>query len=144
MFQGVSSLLRHDMLSADAANFWWIVTYVMRATYAVRRHGRLGRLDDDAANSRRLHDRRLGYPNPRPWATSAVIIATAWALWRARRSRDSSLVSAAAALVVHAYFVLGIAVHENHLYLALPLLALAAALARISGRYTWRSVPSSG
>ena len=33
-----------------------------------------------------------------------------------------------AAFIVHAYFVLGVAVHENHLYLAVPLLAAAAAL----------------
>src|SRR6185369_679045 len=70
---------------------------------------------------------RLGYPNPRPFATLAVTIAAAWTLWRVRQSRDLSLVSAAAAFIVHAYFVLGIAVHENHLYFALPLLALAAA-----------------
>ena len=38
------------------------------------------------------------------------------------------VVAAAAAFIVHAYFVLGIAVHENHLYFALPLLALAAAV----------------
>ena len=38
-----------------------------------------------------------------------------------------SLMCAVAAFVVHAYFVLGVAVHENHLYLAVPLLAAAAA-----------------
>jgi hypothetical protein len=41
VLQGVSSLLRHDMLSADAANFWWVVTYVMRAIYAVGDMGML-------------------------------------------------------------------------------------------------------
>lgn len=127
VLQGVSSLLRHDMLSADAANLWWVVTYVMRAIYAVGDMGLWG------AWTMRLRILgmstlvQLGYPNPRPFATSAVIIATAWALWRARHARDLSLVSATAALIVHAYFVLGIAVHENHLYLALPLLSLAAA-----------------
>jgi hypothetical protein len=125
--QGVSSLLRHDMLSADAANFWWIVTYVMRAIYAVGDMGMWG------AWTMRLRILGvstlvgLGYPNPRPLATSAVMVATGWALWRVRRSRDLSLVAASAAFIVHAYFVLGIAVHENHLYFALPLLALAAA-----------------
>lgn len=125
--QGVSSLLRHDMLSAYAANFWWIVTYVMRAIYAVHDMGMW------AAWTMTLRILgvstlvSLGYPNPRPLATSAVIVATGWALWYVRRSRDLSLLAAAAALIVHAYFVLGIAVHENHLYLALPLLAPAAA-----------------
>jgi hypothetical protein len=128
VIQGVSSLLRHDMLSAYAANFWWIVTYVMRAIYAV------GDMGMWAAWTMRLRILGmstivgLGYPNPRPFATSAVIIAIGWALWRVRHSRDLSLVSAAGALMVHAYFVLGIAVHENHLYFALPLLALAAAV----------------
>jgi len=125
--QGVSSLLRHDMLSAYAANFWWIVTYVMRAIYAV------GDMGIWAAWTMRLRILGmstlvgLGYPNPRPLATAAVIIAIGWTLWRVRQSRDVSLVAAAGALIVHAYFVLGIAVHENHLYFALPLLALAAA-----------------
>jgi hypothetical protein len=127
VLQGMSSLLRHDMLSADAANFWWVVTYVMRAVYAVGDMGVWG------AWTMRLRILgmstlvRLGYPNPRPIATLAVIVATVWGLWRVRRSRDLSLVCACAAFIVHAYFVLGIAVHENHLYLALPLLALAAA-----------------
>lgn len=34
---------------------------------------------------------------------------------------------AGAAFIVHAYFVLGVQVHENHLYLAVPLLAAGAA-----------------
>ena len=127
VLQGVSSLLRHDMLSAYAVNFWWIVTYVMRAIYAVADMGMW------SAWTMRLRILGvstlvgLGYPNPRPLATSAVLIATGWALWRVRHSRDLSLVAASAAFIVHAYFVLGIAVHENHLYFALPLLALAAA-----------------
>jgi hypothetical protein len=127
VLQGVSSLLGHDMLSADAANFWWVVTYVMRAVYAVGDMGVWGAW----TMTLRILDMstlvRLGYPNPRPIATLAVIVATVWGLWRVRRSRDLSLVWACAAFIVHAYFVLGIAVHENHLYLALPLLALAAA-----------------
>lgn len=128
VLQGVSSLLRHDMLSADAANFWWVVTYVMRAIYAVGDMGMWGAWTMTLRILGVSTIVRLGYPNPRPFATAAVIAATAWALWRVRTCRDLSIVCAAAALIVHAYFVLGIAVHENHLYLALPLLALAAAV----------------
>ncbi len=127
VLQGVSSLLRHDMLSADAANLWWVVTYVMRAIYAV---GDMGVWGAWTMTLRILGVStlvKLGYPNPRPLASTAVAIATAWALWRARQSGDASRLAAAAAFIVHAYFVLGIAVHENHLYFALPLLALAAA-----------------
>jgi hypothetical protein len=127
VLQGVSSLLRHDMLSADAANLWWVITYVMRASYAA---GELGAWAAWTMTMRILGMStivKLGYPNPRPIATLSILAATAWALWRARRATDLALLSAACAFIVHAYFLLGVAVHENHLYLAVPLLALAAA-----------------
>ena len=130
LLQGVGSLLRHDMLSADAANFWWIVTYVMRAIYAI---GDLGAWGAWTMTVRILGISRvveLGYPNPRPIAAAAIVAAASWALWRARRSRDLSVMLACAAVVVHAYFVLGVQVHENHLYLAIPLLGGAAAVHR--------------
>ena len=73
---------------------------------------------------------RLGYPDPRPFATAAFAIVALWALWQARHSRDLSRVYALGALIIHAYFVLAVAVHENHLYLAVPLLAFAAAARR--------------
>ena len=128
LVQGVGSLLRHDMLSADAANLWWVVTYVMRAAYAVPDLGAWGAW---TMTVRILGISRLvalGYTNPRPWATAAVVAAAVWALWRARKSRELSLMLACAAFIVHAYFVLGVQVHENHLYLAVPLLAGAAAI----------------
>lgn len=128
--QGVGSLLRHDMLSADAANLWWVVTYVMRAAYATHD---LGAWAAWTMTVRILGISRviaLGYANPRPWATAAVVAAAAWALWRVRQSRALPVMLACAAFVVHAYFVLGVQVHENHLYLAVPLLAAAAAIHR--------------
>jgi hypothetical protein len=127
LVQGVGSLLRHDMLSADAANLWWLITYVLRASYAA---GELGTWVAWTMTLRILGIStivKLGYPNPRPLATLAVAAAAIWALWSARRARDVALLCAAAALIVHAYFMFGVAVHENHLYLAVPLLAAAAA-----------------
>ncbi len=127
LVQGVGSLLRHDMLSGDAANAWWVATYVLRAVYAV---GDLGTWGAWTMTVRILAVSRvvaLGYPNPRPLALAAVLAAAAWALWRARRAAAPPLLLACAAFIVHAYVVLGIQVHENHLYLALPLLAGAAA-----------------
>ena len=126
--QGVGSLLRHDMLSADAANFWWVITYLMRASYAVNDMGIWGAWTMPLRILGMSTIVKLGYPNPRPVATVAVAAAAAWSLWRARHSRDMSLMFGVAAFIVHAYFLLGIAVHENHLYLAVPLLAAAAAL----------------
>jgi hypothetical protein len=125
--QGVGSLLRHDMLSADAANFWWVTTYVMRASYAVRDLGMWAAWTMPLRILGMSTIVKLGYPNPRPAATLAIAVAAAWSLWRAGRSRDMSLMFAVAAFIVHAYFLLGVAVHENHLYLAVPLLAAAAA-----------------
>ena len=128
LVQGVGSLLRHDMLSADAANMWWVVTYVLRAVYAVHD---LGAWAAWTMTVRILGISRvvaLGYPNPRPFAAAAVVAAALWAAWRIRASREPSQMVAAAAFIVHAYFVLGVQVHENHLYLAVPLLAAAAAV----------------
>jgi 4-amino-4-deoxy-L-arabinose transferase-like glycosyltransferase len=128
--QGIGSLLRHDMLSADAANLWWIVTYVMRAAYAA---GDMGAWSAWTMRLRILGVSTivgLGYPNPKPLATAAVAGASLWALWRGRRAGDLSLQCAVGAFIVHAYFVVGIAVHENHLYLAIPLLALASTARR--------------
>jgi hypothetical protein len=130
LVQGVGSLLRHDMLSADAANLWWLITYAMRASYAVHDLGAWGAW---TLTVRILGISRvvaLGYPNPRALATGAVAAAALWAVWRVRRSPELSSMLACAAFIVHAYFVLGVQVHENHLYLAVPLLAAAAAVHR--------------
>jgi hypothetical protein len=116
------------MLSAYAANFWWLVTYVMRAAYEVHGMGFVGAFLPPV---KRILDVPtliwLGYPNPRPWATLTVLAITLWAMWRARKASDLFLLAGLGAFIVHAYFMFAIAVHENHLYLAIPLLALASA-----------------
>lgn len=130
--QGVGSLLRHDMLSGTAANAWWIVTWILRASYAA---GDLGTWEAWTLPVRILGIRRLmelGYPNPRPLATALVIGLSVWGFHRAQRAattRPSPVVLlASGAFAVHAYFMLGVQVHENHLFLALPLLAAVAAV----------------
>jgi hypothetical protein len=70
----------------------------------------------------------IGLPNPRPFGTVLVLSTSAWGLWRIRHARDLALHALGAAFVVHAFFVLGVGVHEHHMMLAVPLLALAAAL----------------
>jgi hypothetical protein len=70
----------------------------------------------------------LGLPNPRPFGTGLVLATCAWAAWRVRRCRSLALHAAFAAFTVHAFFVLSLGVHEHHLILAVPLLALAGAL----------------
>ena len=69
----------------------------------------------------------IGYPNPRPIGAALAMLAMGWSLWTARRARDVWLLAALAAFLVHAYSTLSAQVHENHLYAAVPFLAMASA-----------------
>jgi hypothetical protein len=127
--QSMQSLGRHDQLSANTANPWWIITYVMRAAYAV---GGLGWHDAFTLPVRRplaiTRIVELGYPNPRIGATLLVMAAIAWGLWKCRTVRDLGGLAALGGWIVFAYFMLGIAVHENHSYMLVPMVVLAAVL----------------
>ena len=120
---------RRNILSGNAANVWWIVTYVLRAWYQVPRVGFVAAY---LAPVRRILAlttlEEIGLPNPRPAGMLAIAATTGWALWRLRHARDLAVHALGAAFVVHAFFVLGVGVHEHHMMLAIPLLALAAAL----------------
>jgi Gpi18-like mannosyltransferase len=120
---------RRDILSGYAANIWWIVNYVLRAWYQVPQLGWVGAF---LAPVRRILAistfQERGFSNPRPLATALVLLATAWSLWRIRRVHDLGVHALGAAFIVHAFFVLSVGVHEHHMMLAVPLLALAAAL----------------
>ncbi len=72
--------------------------------------------------------REIGFPNPRPFGTAAVAVAALWALWRLRRANDLAIHALGASFLVHAFFVFSVGVHEHHMMLAVPLLALAAGL----------------
>jgi len=120
---------RRDILSGYAANIWWIANYVLRAWYQVPR---LGIVAAFLAPVRRIMAistfRQIGFPNPRPFGTAAVAVAALWALWRLRRAKDLAIHALGAAFLVHAFFVFSVGVHEHHMMLAVPLLALAAGL----------------
>jgi hypothetical protein len=120
---------RHRDLSANAANLWWIVTYVMRAAYAVPD---LGWFDAFFLPVRRPLEIAtvvgLGYPNPRGLAWLLVLVVMTWGLWRNRDARDLPRVASLGGWAVFAYFVLGVAAHENHGFLVVPMVVLAAAL----------------
>lgn len=128
MVQAVGRLATHDMLSGNAANLWWIVTYLLRVAYAIEDLGVWGAWTMVVRILGISQVVRLGYPNPRPWALLAVGLAAGWALWRARKADDLPRLAACGAFVVHAYFMLAVQVHENHYFLAVPLMALAGAV----------------
>jgi hypothetical protein len=127
--QSMESLGRHNSLSAQAANPWWLVTYVMRAAYAVNE---LGWYDAFLQPVQRplmvTRVVELGYPSPRLLAALLVTAAMAWGLWKGRAARQLGDLAAVGGWIVFAYFMFGMAVHENHGYLLVPLLAVAAAL----------------
>jgi hypothetical protein len=127
MVNALGRLTHHDMLSGNACNLWWIVGYLMRAYYSMHDMGTWAAF---TAPTKILQISRvvdIGYPNPRPIGTTLAVLAMAWSLWTARRARDLWLVAAVAAFLVHAYATLSAQVHENHLFAAVPLLALASA-----------------
>jgi hypothetical protein len=126
--QAMASLGRHDMLSGQAANLWWIVTYVMRAIYAVPDMGLAGAFFSPVRRPLAITTTvGLGYPNPRLAASLAALAAAAWGVWLGRRARDLPRFALIGAWVCYAYFMLSVQVHENHFFMILPLLALTAA-----------------
>lgn len=139
VMQGVGRLLRHDMLSAQAANLGWMATWALRVKYAVGEMGWDGAL---ALKIRILTMERvigLGYVNPRLIAMPIVLAAIGWAAWRALRNPTVTVACALAGWSVYAYVILGTAVHENHFYPAIPLFAIAAATIRSLRPIFWAS-----
>ena len=135
MVQALGRLATHDMLSANAANLWWVIGWVLRVRYSVHDMGLWPAL---TAPARILNISRvieIGYPDPRTIGIALTAAAIAWALWIALPSAirhppsatDVWLLAGVAAFAVHAYATLSAQVHENHLFAAVPLLVLAAA-----------------
>jgi hypothetical protein len=123
----LASFGRTDILSGNAANVWWLVNWLERAWHQIPRLGFPQSYFVPVARIMALSTfLELGWPNPRPLATGAVLAAVGWAVWRVRARVDLGLHAALAAFTVLSYFSLAIGVHENHIILALPFLAVAA------------------
>jgi hypothetical protein len=71
---------------------------------------------------------KVGLPNPRPFAAAMLAFALGWAYWKGRLVRDLAVLVGLAAFTVHAFFTLSVNVHEHHMMMMVPLLALAGAL----------------
>ena len=128
MLRSIAVLAGHDMLSALAFNLWWIVSYLFVAA-AARGDGLRAGLTARSEIVTHAYAMAHGFfPHPRVLGLLLVAAAVLWALNVARDAPDLGLQSAFAAFVVVAYFTLSVQVHENHFFLAIPLLAIAAAL----------------
>jgi hypothetical protein len=139
LLQGAGRAFHHDMLSAEATNVWWIITWLLRASYAVKDLGVWGAWTIRVRILGMSRVMELGYPNARIIGTVLASCLMAWAFWRVRRA-PLPMVLAGGAFAIHAYTMLSVQVHENHFYLALPLIAVAGAvLPRMHGPYVLAS-----
>ena len=127
MLRSVAVLAGHDMLSAFACNVWWIVSYAFAAA-AERGHGVRAMVLARAEILTHAYAIARGFPQPRVIAIVLMAGPVLWSLKAAVRVRDSGLHAALAAFIVTTYFMLSVQVHENHFFLVVPLLVLAAAL----------------
>jgi hypothetical protein len=130
MLNALESITRHDMLSGNAPNLWWIVGYLMRAWYSTADMGAWAAYTTPTRILAISRVVELGYPNPRAVGTVLAGAAMLWGMWVARGARGPALACATAAFMVHAYATLSAQVHENHLFAAVPLLVVAAAVHR--------------
>lgn len=110
-----------DLLSGDALNLWWLVS----AAGFVWTYGDTALDHAFGSPSVSAFVARTGV-DPRLWMTAAIVAVALWALWRVRQQSSRTSVAALGAFVINVYFVAAIAVHENHLVYALPLIGLVA------------------
>ncbi|MGE3191326.1 MAG: hypothetical protein AB7N90_16705 [Vicinamibacterales bacterium] len=130
MLQAFGSWMgRRDVVAAYAANVWWVATWLARGVNMIPEFGFPGAYFEPVARILAISSwTEMGLPNPRPIGTALVGLAAAWILVRGWPARRLDLHAAIGALTVHAFFVLGVSVHEHHMLLAVPLLALAGGL----------------
>lgn len=119
---------RRDTMSAFAANVGWLINWALRSMFGVPELGWRAFLQVVPRPLAISRFQELGYPNPRPYATTAVAVSVAWAMWSVRQARDLGTIAALGAFTVHAFFVLNVGMHESHQLFEIPLIVLAAAL----------------
>ena len=124
------------------ANLWWIVTWITRGIAEAADLGWWRSLTEPmrilAISTFR---QELHLFNPRPLAL--VLVLAAWTLGALADPRSDTLWARASlgAFLVHAYYTLSVQVHENHLYLAIPLAIVGASATAVSGAGPDRSSP---
>jgi hypothetical protein len=120
----------HDMLSGNAANVWWIVSWAGRTVYHAAADGWWAAITKPMSIVRISQWTEFGYPNPRVVGWLMVGACWLWGLWLGRRGVSLAGGLVFGAWTVYAYAMFAPQVHENHLYLAVICLTVAAALDR--------------
>jgi hypothetical protein len=126
-WRAVQRLGQHDLVSGTATNVWWIATWAAGSFERLADLGWAGALSRPATMVRISTVVAAGMPNPRTIGVILTAAALGWAAWRSRRGLTAPVGALVGAWCVVAYFLLSGQVHENHSYLALPLLGMAAA-----------------
>ncbi|MEO8480744.1 MAG: hypothetical protein ABI634_00955 [Acidobacteriota bacterium] len=126
--QALSRLAAHDMLSAQAANVWWIFTWMLRVLDVGPEWGWQRSLTQEVRILAITRAVDLGYPNARVVGLVVFAALAAWGLVALWRRPSLVRVTATAAWTMYAYAMFAAQVHENHLAPAVVLLAPAAAL----------------
>lgn len=127
-WRAVQRLGEHDLVSGTATNLWWLITWAAGSAARLSELGWMDALARDATMVRISTATALGIPNPRLIGTALTAMALAWATWRSRRGLSIAGAAVVGAWCGLAYFMLSAQVHENHAYLALPLLGIAAGI----------------
>jgi hypothetical protein len=123
--------------AGQAANLWWIVTWLLRVIAVWPEWSAWDALTLDVRILGIARTMELGYPNARVVGLVLVGIALVWACLRVRRAGGLADTMALAAWCAYAYAMLAAQVHENHLAPAVALLAPAAASERTYRRVFW-------
>jgi hypothetical protein len=137
MWAGVRRLAMYDMVSAQAANVWWLFTYVLRVKDVWHEWGPANAIMQRLRILAITRVTDLGYPNPRVVAFVLVGAAIVAAGWRARRAPSLAVAAALAGWTAWASAVFAAQAHENHLFLAVSLFSLAAGLDRRFRAVCW-------
>jgi hypothetical protein len=129
MIASLDHALNQELLSGDALNFNWLITWFFEAVHPEWYGGMT-----NGVVKAIVIDPSVG------WATGIKLIFVLFycaALWRLFRSRASFSAAIECSLVGYlSYFIFNIGVHENHLFLATIVAVMAAAL--LPGK-AWRA-----
>ena len=127
LLRATQRLAEHDLISGNATNFWWLVTWAAGSAERFAELGLERALTRPATMVRISKVMSMGLPNPRTIGTVLTLAVIGWGVWRARHAGSRPIGFLVGAWCVVAYFMFSGQVHENHTYLAIPLLTLAAA-----------------